>query len=58
MCQSRGPSRMFVPSMPDGSVGRFPIVASNETTVTVDMNHPLAGQDLVFNISLVDIVKK
>lgn len=44
--------------MPDGSVGRFPIIASNETTVTVDMNHPLAGQDLVFNIQLVDIVKK
>ena len=44
--------------LPDGSVGRFPIVASNETTVTVDMNHPLAGQDLVFNIQLVDIVKK
>ena len=44
--------------MPDGSVGRFPIIASNDTTVTVDMNHPLAGQDLVFNIQLVDIVKK
>jgi peptidylprolyl isomerase len=45
-------------TLPDGSVGRFPIIASNETTVTVDMNHPLAGQDLVFNIQLVDIVKK
>jgi peptidylprolyl isomerase len=44
--------------LPDGSVGRFPIIASNDTTVTVDMNHPLAGQDLVFNITLVDIVKK
>jgi peptidylprolyl isomerase len=44
--------------LPDGSVGRFPIVASNDTTVTVDMNHPLAGQDLVFNIQLVDLVKK
>jgi peptidylprolyl isomerase len=44
--------------LPDGSIGRYPIVASNETTITVDMNHPLAGQDLVFNISLVDIVKK
>lgn len=44
--------------MPDGSVGRYPIIASNETTVTVDMNHPLAGQDLVLNIQLVDIVKK
>jgi len=44
--------------MPDGSVGRYPIIASNDTTVTVDMNHPLAGQDLVFNITLVDLVKK
>jgi len=44
--------------MPEGGTGRFPIIASNETTVTVDMNHPLAGQDLVFTIQLVDIVKK
>ncbi len=42
--------------LPDGSVGRFPIIASNETTITVDMNHPLAGQNLVFNIQLLDIV--
>jgi peptidylprolyl isomerase len=45
-------------TLQDGSVGRFPIIASNETTVTVDMNHPLAGQDLVFNIQMVDIIKK
>ena len=44
-------------TLPDGTIGHFPIIASNETTVTVDMNHPLAGQDLIFNIQLVDIVK-
>lgn len=44
--------------LPDGNIGRFPIIASNDTTVTVDMNHPLAGQDLVFNIQVVDIIKK
>jgi FKBP-type peptidyl-prolyl cis-trans isomerase 2 len=44
--------------MPDGSIQHFPIIASNETTVTVDMNHPLAGQDLIFTIQLIDIVKK
>jgi len=43
--------------LPNGNVGRFPIIASNETTITVDMNHPLAGQDLIFNIQLVDIAK-
>ena len=27
----------------------------NETTVTVDVNHPLAGQDLHFTGSIVDV---
>ena len=45
-------------TLPDGSKNRFPIIAANDTTVTVDMNHPLAGQDLNFTIQLVEIVKK
>jgi peptidylprolyl isomerase len=42
----------------DGMTGYVFIVGVNETTVTLDENHPLAGQDLVFNIQLVEIVKK
>ena len=40
----------------DGEVGyvRFSNITSE--TITVDENHPLAGQDLVFEITLVDIV--
>ena len=34
----------------------FTITEVNGETVTVDGNHPLAGQDLVFDIELVEIV--
>jgi peptidylprolyl isomerase len=29
----------------------------DERSVTVDANHPLAGQDLVFDVELVEVVK-
>jgi peptidylprolyl isomerase len=31
------------------------IVAVQETTVLLDANHPLAGQDLIFDLELVEI---
>ena len=32
------------------------VVEINETSVVLDANHPLAGQDLIFDIELVEIV--
>jgi peptidylprolyl isomerase len=42
-------------SSPDGRVTQFVITAVTEETITVDANHPLAGQALSFDIELVDI---
>lgn len=40
---------------PDGHPMRYTVVAFTEETVTLDGNHPLAGQDLVFELELVAI---
>lgn len=39
----------------DGSRTRFKIIEMNNETVTLDANHPLAGEDLIFEIRLLDI---
>jgi len=41
---------------PDGQVLVLTVSAVEETTVTLDGNHPLAGQDLTFDIELMEIV--
>jgi peptidylprolyl isomerase len=41
----------------DGGMLPITIVGMDEQSVTVDANHPLAGQDLVFDVELVDVVK-
>ena len=43
--------------MGDNSGNVFPVVITEvgEETVVLDANHPLAGQDLVFEIELVSI---
>ena len=40
---------------PDGQVMTFVIAAIGDDTITVDANHPLAGQALNFDIELVEI---
>lgn len=41
---------------PDGQVMVLTVAAVEDTTVTLDGNHPLAGQDLTFDIELVEVV--
>ena len=41
---------------PDGQMLRLTITSVAEATITVDGNHPLAGQALTFDIELVEIV--
>jgi len=40
----------------DGQTFGFTVVDFNETTVTLDANHPLAGETLNFDIELLEIV--
>jgi peptidylprolyl isomerase len=44
-------------NQPDGTVLVFTITEISDDTITLDGNHPLAGQDLTFDIELVEIVK-
>ncbi|WIY52997.1 peptidylprolyl isomerase [Devosia sp. YIM 151766] len=41
----------------DGGMLPIRIVGVDEHSVTVDANHPLAGQDLVFEVELVEVIK-
>lgn len=41
---------------PDGQTVRFVVAGFDDETVTLDGNHPLAGQDLTFEIEVVEIL--
>ncbi|MCI0438572.1 MAG: peptidylprolyl isomerase [Chloroflexi bacterium] len=43
-------------TQPDGKVAQFTIVGVDESKVTLDGNHPLAGKNLTFDIELVEIL--
>jgi FKBP-type peptidyl-prolyl cis-trans isomerase 2 len=40
----------------DGTVVRLRVTAVTDANVTVDLNHPLAGEDLVFELELLEVV--
>jgi len=42
-------------SQPNGQKVVVTITAVTDSSITVDANHPLAGQDLTFNLELVEI---
>jgi len=41
---------------PDGTTLTVVVTTITETHVTLDANHPLAGQDLIFDLMLVEIL--
>jgi FKBP-type peptidyl-prolyl cis-trans isomerase 2 len=41
---------------PDGRIMRATVLEIMDDSVTVDMNHPLAGKTLIFDIELVEII--
>jgi len=45
----------LVASTPDGSEQQVIIVDVKDDHIVLDANHPLAGQDLIFELELVDI---
>lgn len=51
------PGQQLQIQQPDGRAAFVVISDVSESTVTLDANHPLAGQPLTFDIKLVDIVK-
>ena len=43
---------------PEGQQVQAVVAEVDELTATIDFNHPLAGEDLTFEIELVDVVSK
>ncbi|WP_214020681.1 peptidylprolyl isomerase [Methanoculleus sp.] len=50
------PGQQLQVQQPDGRAAVVVVSDVSESTVTLDANHPLAGQPLTFEIRLVDIV--
>ena len=50
------PGQQLQVQQPDGRAAIVVVSDVTESTVTLDANHPLAGQPLTFDIQLVDLV--
>ena len=57
MVQYPGIGTVYSWMYPDGTRGYMRLTNSTDTMVTVDLNNPLAGKTLVFEIKLVEIVQ-
>mgnify|MGYP001331227770 CR=1 FL=1 len=51
------PDMMFQSQGPDGDISARIIEVKDKDTVVVDLNHPLAGKTLHFNINIVEVRK-
>jgi FKBP-type peptidyl-prolyl cis-trans isomerase 2 len=40
---------------PNGTIIPYRIHAINEETVTLDLNHPLAGEHVIFDVTVIHI---
>jgi peptidylprolyl isomerase len=50
------PGQQMEVILQDGTAMPVMVIEVTDTTVTLDANHPLAGQDLTFDITLVEIL--
>ena len=46
----------LVGTNPDGSQQQFRIAKVEDENIVIDANHPLAGQDLVFDLEVLEIL--
>lgn len=51
------PGRTLLANTPEGNQLQLTVKAVADETVTVDANHPLAGENLTFDLEMVDVVK-
>jgi FKBP-type peptidyl-prolyl cis-trans isomerase SlyD len=49
------PGMTFQAQDQSGYMQRVTVTAVNDNTVTIDANHPLAGQHLNFDVTIVDV---
>ena len=52
---SRHVGAMLQTTSPEGQVFRGRITQINDKTATIDLNHPLAGKTLFFDIKIIDV---
>ncbi len=51
------PGRTLLAHTPDGNQLQLVVREVTDDNVTVDANHPLAGEDLTFDLEMVEVVK-
>lgn len=49
------PGETYSMNTSDGQIIRVKVIDKNEESVTIDLNHPLAGEELTFNAKIIEI---